>query len=193
LRTPDSGAVPNVDSAHVTEHFDWSALASSKTTETSADVPPGPKSVSDGGLVTESNPLGPQNLAAVAASTPAPTPDVAPDADGARPVAATPPSSEPIATAVSFQMPTREESRPSLHNGDIPRLRLADIGAPREPGQYRSRYGIVEVTREDLMVWQAFPGAVFTVVQPSPYSDQMVSRLGTFQIEHSSLSTMGPR
>ncbi|QOZ56123.1 hypothetical protein KUL72_13995 [Bradyrhizobium arachidis] len=62
------------------------------------------------------------------------------------------------------------------------RLRFSDVGEPSEPGEHRSRFGLVEITRNDLAVWKAFPNAVFTVIQPSPYSNAMISRLGTFEV-----------
>jgi hypothetical protein len=32
-----------------------------------------------------------------------------------------------------------------------------------EPGQYESRFGLVEITAEDLAIWKQFPQAAFTV------------------------------
>ncbi|MGX1321556.1 hypothetical protein AB7M17_005009 [Bradyrhizobium sp. USDA 377] len=64
----------------------------------------------------------------------------------------------------------------------ILRLRFSDVGEPAEPGEHRSRYGLVAITRSDLAVWKAFPDAVFTVIQPSPYSNAAAFRLGTFEV-----------
>ena len=51
-----------------------------------------------------------------------------------------------------------------------------------EPGQYDSRYGLVEVTAGDLWIWTKYPNAAFVVMQPSPFSEETVSRLGTFEL-----------
>ncbi|MDN5005265.1 hypothetical protein ACFQZO_30875 [Bradyrhizobium sp. GCM10027634] len=70
----------------------------------------------------------------------------------------------------------------SLPNDGIQRLRFSDIGEPSEPGQYRSPYGLVEITRNDLAVWKAFPDAIFAIIAPSPYSSATIFRLGTFEV-----------
>ena len=62
------------------------------------------------------------------------------------------------------------------------KLTWVDVGMATEPGQYQSRYGLVEVTADDLWVWQKYPNAAFVVMQPSPFSDETVSRLGTFEL-----------
>ncbi|MGY8637434.1 hypothetical protein RAD15_33690 [Bradyrhizobium sp. 14AA] len=70
----------------------------------------------------------------------------------------------------------------SLLKDGIPRLGFSHVGEPSEPGVHRSHYGLVDISRDDLAVWKAFPDAIFTVIQPSPYSDVMISRLGTFEV-----------
>jgi hypothetical protein len=61
-------------------------------------------------------------------------------------------------------------------------LTWAEVGLVTEPGRYDSRHGIVEVTADDLWVWTKFPNAAFVLMQPSPYSEETVSRLGTFEL-----------
>jgi hypothetical protein len=62
------------------------------------------------------------------------------------------------------------------------KLIWVDIGLATEPGQYESRYGLIEVTADDLWVWQKYPNTAFVVMQPSPFSDETVCRLGTFEL-----------
>jgi hypothetical protein len=67
-------------------------------------------------------------------------------------------------------------------NGDIPKLGWNDVGMATEPGQYKSRYGLVQVRADEIWIWKMHPNATFVVMQPSPYSDQDVSRLGSFDL-----------
>jgi hypothetical protein len=62
------------------------------------------------------------------------------------------------------------------------KLTWAEVGTPTEPGRYESRYGLIEVTVDDLSIWKKFPHAAFVVMQPSPFSEEVVSRLGTFEL-----------
>jgi hypothetical protein len=62
------------------------------------------------------------------------------------------------------------------------KLTWVDVGKATEPGRYDSRYGLIEVTSDDLWIWQKYPNAAFVVMQPSPYSDETVCRLGTFEL-----------
>jgi hypothetical protein len=41
---------------------------------------------------------------------------------------------------------------------------------------------LIEVTVDDLSIWKKFPHAAFVVMQPSPFSEEVVSRLGTFEL-----------
>ena len=52
------------------------------------------------------------------------------------------------------------------------RLTLPELGMPTDPGRYDSRYGIIEVTADDLWIWTQHPNAAFVVMQPSPYSEK---------------------
>jgi hypothetical protein len=65
---------------------------------------------------------------------------------------------------------------------DIWKLSWADVGMATEPGQYKSRYGLVEVSAAEVRIWRQHPTAAFVVMQPSPYSGEMVSRLGSFDL-----------
>lgn len=62
------------------------------------------------------------------------------------------------------------------------KLRWAQVGMATEPGRYDSQYGAVEVTADDLWIWTKYPNAAFVLMQPSPFSDEAVSRLGTFEL-----------
>jgi hypothetical protein len=71
---------------------------------------------------------------------------------------------------------------PVRRDADIPKLRWDDIGKATEPGQYKSRYGLIQVRADEIWIWKTYPNAAFAVIQPSPYSDQDVSRLGSFDV-----------
>jgi hypothetical protein len=62
------------------------------------------------------------------------------------------------------------------------KLTWVEVGLATEPGQYESRFGLVEVTADDLWVWTKYPNAAFVVMQPSPSSGEVISRLGTFEL-----------
>jgi hypothetical protein len=61
-------------------------------------------------------------------------------------------------------------------------LTWAEVGLVTGPGRYDSGHGLVEVTADDLWVWTKYPNAAFVLMQPSPYSEETVSRLGTFEL-----------
>jgi len=71
----------------------------------------------------------------------------------------------------------------------IPKLGWSDIGMATEPGQYSSRYGLIQVQENEIWIWKMHPNATFTVMHPSPYSSQNFSQLGSFDlgIGHSAL------
>jgi hypothetical protein len=71
---------------------------------------------------------------------------------------------------------------PVRSDGDIPKLSWNDVGMATEPGQYKSRYGLVQVRADEIWIWKMHPNATFVVMQPSPYSRQDVSRLGSFDL-----------
>jgi hypothetical protein len=71
---------------------------------------------------------------------------------------------------------------PVRSDGDIPKLSWNDVGMATEPGQYKSRYGLVQVRADEIWIWKMHPNATFVVMQPSPYSAQDVSRLGSFDL-----------
>jgi hypothetical protein len=74
-------------------------------------------------------------------------------------------------------------SSPSVRSdGDIPKLSWNDVGMATEPGQYKSRYGLIQVRADEIWIWKMHPNATFVVMQPSPYSRQDVSRLGSFDL-----------
>jgi hypothetical protein len=63
------------------------------------------------------------------------------------------------------------------------KLTRHDIGSATEPGQYKTRFGLVEITADDLVIWKNFPRATFAVVGHSPhYFSETVLRLGAFDI-----------
>ncbi|QDW36959.1 hypothetical protein FFI89_007295 [Bradyrhizobium sp. KBS0727] len=71
---------------------------------------------------------------------------------------------------------------PLQSNGDVLKLSWSDVGMTTEPGQYKSRYGLVQIRADEIWIWKMHPNATFVVMQPSPYSDQEVSRLGSFDL-----------
>ena len=75
-----------------------------------------------------------------------------------------------------------QPSLPNRSDGDIPKLSWSDVGMATAPGQYKSRYGLVQVRADEIWIWKMHPNATFVVMQPSPYSDQEVSRLGSFDL-----------
>jgi hypothetical protein len=75
-----------------------------------------------------------------------------------------------------------QQSLPVRSDGEIPKLSWDDVGKATEPGQYKSRYGLIQVRADEIRIWKAYPNAAFAVMQPSPYSDQDVSRLGSFDV-----------
>jgi hypothetical protein len=75
-----------------------------------------------------------------------------------------------------------QQSLPNRSDGDIPKLSWSDVGMATAPGQYKSRYGLVRVRADEIWIWKMHPNATFVVMQPSPYSDQEVSRLGSFDL-----------
>lgn len=70
------------------------------------------------------------------------------------------------------------------------KLTWPEVGMVREPGQYESRFGLVEVTADDLAIWTKFPQAAFTVTGLSPDSSaEKTLRLGAFELRtHSNYS-----
>ncbi|WFU22306.1 hypothetical protein QA649_30045 [Bradyrhizobium sp. CB1717] len=181
------------------EHFDWAALAALRTKSVPAaatDAASGRNSVFGDGRPAQTVPPGvgldfrpgiePTSLPdePATASTGAIDPaseararqgDAAPLSGALAPeISAVDQEPLPLATIHRSQLPLPEDG--------ILRLRFSDVGEPSEPGEHRSHYGLVEVTRSDLAVWKAFPDAVFTVIQPSPYSNATIFRLGTFEV-----------
>ena len=75
-----------------------------------------------------------------------------------------------------------QQPLPVRSDGDIPKLSWDDVGKATEPGQYKSRYGLIQVRADEIRIWKTYPNAAFAVMQPSPYSDQDVSRLGSFDV-----------
>jgi hypothetical protein len=63
------------------------------------------------------------------------------------------------------------------------KLIWGNIGMAAEPGQYKTRFGLVEVTADDIAIWKHFPRASFAVVGFSLHnSSDTVLRLGAFDI-----------
>ena len=75
-----------------------------------------------------------------------------------------------------------QQTLPVRSDGDIPKLNWIDVGRSIEPGQYRSRYGLVQLRAEDIWIWKMHPHAAFVVMQPSPFSEENVSWLGSFDL-----------
>lgn len=62
------------------------------------------------------------------------------------------------------------------------KITWGEIGMAKEPGQYRYRFGFVTVTAHDIAIWQQYPNAVFTVIEPSVYAELRIFKLGTFEL-----------
>ena len=91
------------------------------------------------------------------------------------------PPGEPEPVPVKLPV-TGHPARPARSDGDVPKLSWIDVGRSTEPGQYGSRYGLVEVRAQDIRIWKMHPHAAFAVMQPSPYSERNVSWLGSFDL-----------
>jgi hypothetical protein len=128
-------------------------------------------SVQDG-IIAEPSPSQPLSISAEIASTSFPesglTAEVAPfeaDQSASEKSPAFGPGSEPLPVET-----------------DIPKIGWVDVGMTTEPGQHKSRYGMVQVCADEIWIWKQYPGATFVVMQPSPYSNEVVSRLGSFDL-----------
>ena len=62
------------------------------------------------------------------------------------------------------------------------KLTWEDIGSATVPGQYQTRFGMVEVTGDDVAIWKQFPQAKFAVVGLSLRHSSEVLHLGAFDI-----------
>ncbi|MBR0710623.1 hypothetical protein [Bradyrhizobium liaoningense] len=183
------------------EHFDWGALAALRmksvpaaATGTADDSSGRTGAFGDGQTSAQTmlRAVGPDfqpgieptSLPDEPASTAAGAIDPALEARATPPDAG--PPSGPLAPerAIDQALLPLATGRPplSLPEDGILRLRFSDVGEPSEPGEHRSHYGLVAITRSDLAVWKAFPDAVFTVIQPSPYANAAIFRLGTFEV-----------
>jgi hypothetical protein len=77
---------------------------------------------------------------------------------------------------------SRQQRLPLQSTGDVLKLSWGDVGMATEPGHYKSRYGLVQIRADEIWIWNMHPNATFVVMQPSPYSDQNVSWLGSFDL-----------
>jgi hypothetical protein len=66
--------------------------------------------------------------------------------------------------------------------GKMNKLTWLEVGMVTEPGQYESRFGLVEITVEDLAVWKQYPRAAFTITGLSPHVEGRILRLGSFEL-----------
>lgn len=150
------------------EHFDWSALALPRSKSIPAPATSTVNVRLEHHAGSGDDRVSPQT----------PPPIAEPDRQPSLPAPEKSPaiSQEPLAFTKVLPPPL------PLPKHRILRLRFSDVGEPSEPGEHRSHYGPVEITRHDLAVWKAFPNAIFTVIQPSPYSNATISRLGTFEV-----------
>jgi len=72
----------------------------------------------------------------------------------------------------------------------VNKITWPQVGLVNEPGRHRLEFGWLILTIEDLVVWQAFPNAAFTLIQTaSATKAEDEFRLGTFELrENLSLS-----
>jgi hypothetical protein len=68
--------------------------------------------------------------------------------------------------------------------GDVVnKITWAQIGRVTEPGRYMFKFGWLTLTAEDLMVWQNYPNAAFTLFKTATgQNDTDEFRLGTFEL-----------
>lgn len=65
---------------------------------------------------------------------------------------------------------------------EMNKITWAEIGHVTEPGQYRYRFGFVVITGKDIAIWQRYPNAAFTVIEPSVYAEQRIFKLGAVDL-----------
>ncbi|UWU74075.1 hypothetical protein N2603_28940 [Bradyrhizobium huanghuaihaiense] len=184
------------------EHFDWGALAALRTKSVpaavtgAAEAASGRNSVFGDGRAAQTVPPSvgldfrpgieptslPDEPATASAGAIDPTSEARATQGDAAPLSGALPPERSAVDQEPLPLATIRRSQLPLPEDGILRLRFSDVGEPSEPGEHRSHYGLVEVTRSDLAVWKAFPDAVFTVIQPSPYSNATIFRLGTFEV-----------
>jgi hypothetical protein len=163
-------------------HFAWDLLASAKRATVPQSAPeqpvqelaaPKPPAL-DASLTAASNPP-------AAIVPPAPPPATAQQFTGPVP-SLDEASSRGCARLSPYLAELRRQPSTVGSNGDIPKLNWVDLGRSTEPGQYESRYGLVELRAEDLSIWKLYPHATFALMPPSPLSEKSVSRLGSFDL-----------
>jgi hypothetical protein len=65
----------------------------------------------------------------------------------------------------------------------VNKITWAQVGRVTEPGRYMFRFGWLTLTAEDLMVWQNYPNAAFTLFKTATrQNDTDEFRLGTFEL-----------
>jgi hypothetical protein len=65
----------------------------------------------------------------------------------------------------------------------VTKITWQKAGRVTEPGRYMFRFGWLNVTAEDLAVWEQFPDATFTLVQMPHHADGTEEfRLGAFEL-----------
>jgi hypothetical protein len=73
---------------------------------------------------------------------------------------------------------------------DVHKITWAQAGHVTDPGRYMFRFGWLTVTADDLVVWQAYPNAAFTLISAIPRApaegEEHVAgeefRLGIFEV-----------
>ena len=80
---------------------------------------------------------------------------------------------------------------------EVNKVTWAQVGRVSHPGRYMFKFGWLTITADDLVVWQAYPNAAFTLIRTtapaSPETEERPLgeefRLGTFEIRvHSNYS-----
>jgi hypothetical protein len=82
---------------------------------------------------------------------------------------------------------------PALHastESSVNKITWAQVGRVTEPGRYMFKFGWLTITAEDLVVWEQYPNAAFTLLRTAPAAEtEDQFRLGTFDLrENISLS-----
>ncbi len=65
----------------------------------------------------------------------------------------------------------------------VNKVTWAQVGRVTEPGRHMFRFGWLTITPEDLVVWQTYPNAAFTLFKTATgQNDTDEFRLGTFEL-----------
>jgi hypothetical protein len=70
----------------------------------------------------------------------------------------------------------------SLNKVTCNKVTWQQVGRVTEPGRYMFRFGWLTIAAEDLLVWEQFPNAAFTLVRTAVAESDDEFRLGAFEL-----------